>query len=66
MSSIASPEQCAFLSDRYIHNNSIVTHEIFHFLRGKTRRKRKVCALKIDMAKAYDKVEWSFLKHVRL
>lgn len=60
--SLISPQQSAFISGRMIQDNIAIAHGVFHFLRGKKRGKREYCAVKLDMTKAYDRVEWKFLE----
>ncbi|KAM6558351.1 hypothetical protein CsatA_027590 [Cannabis sativa] len=63
MNSLVSPFQSAFIPGRWIAESSILTQELVH----KIRQKRGVgglMALKLDMHKAYDKMEWSFLDKV--
>ena len=43
-----------------------LAHEIFDILRKKKGRKKGLGALKIDMSKAYDRINWNFLKAVLL
>ncbi|KAL3524081.1 hypothetical protein ACH5RR_016915 [Cinchona calisaya] len=52
-----SDNQSAFLAGRQILDNVIVIHECLHFLKNKRQGKKIVMALKLDMAKAYDRVE---------
>jgi hypothetical protein len=59
-----SEEQSAFVEGRYITDNALIAIEIIHALKRKTRGVKGELALKIDISKAYDKVEWSFLKGV--
>ena len=42
-------------------DNAIIMQELIHFI---TRKKGKVgyMAIKIDLEKAYDKLEWSFIR----
>ena len=47
---------------RNITDNILLAHEIFDTLRKKKGRKKGYGALKIDMSKAYDRVNWNFLK----
>jgi len=57
---IIDPVQSAFVPKRSIHNNILLTHEImtrFKLMKGK----KSWVALKLDMEKAYDRVEWPFL-----
>lgn len=55
-----SPFQMAFVSGRNIHENSIITHEIMHYLHNK-KGPKAFMAIKVDLAKAIDRVAWSLL-----
>lgn len=60
---IISPNQVAFIPNRSIHDNIIVNHEIMYYL-NKKGGKKSFMAIKIDLAKAYDKVEWNVFSHI--
>ncbi|XP_031101984.1 uncharacterized protein LOC116005889 [Ipomoea triloba] len=59
---VISPTQSAFVPDRLISDNIIVAGEVGHYLRCKRTGTTGWAALKLDMAKAYDRMEWSFLE----
>ena len=59
---IISETQSAFVSGQLITDNVILAFEIQHYLKRKTQGKEGVAALKMDMSKAYDRVEWVFLR----
>ncbi|OMO67492.1 reverse transcriptase [Corchorus capsularis] len=61
MGSLVTEEQSAFVEGRQIHDNVLVAQEVFHYLRVKKRGGSYDVAIKIDMSKAYDRVEWDFL-----
>ncbi|CAL1393362.1 unnamed protein product [Linum trigynum] len=58
---IVSDGQNAFIRERQIVDNILIGHELMHYLKIKTRGKKGYMALKVDMEKAYDRVDWSFL-----
>ena len=61
---IISKNQSAFLSERLITNNMLITFELMHYLDHKKSGKDGFMAVKLDMSKAYDRVEWDFMRNV--
>ena len=57
---IIDPVQSAFVPGRSIHDNILLTHEIMNKFKHMKGKKAWV-ALKLDMEKAYDRVERQFL-----
>lgn len=62
--SLISPFQSAFVPNRVISDNVLITHEVLHFLRTSEAKKYCSMAVKTDMSKAYDRIEWGFLQAV--
>lgn len=63
LDAVVSLEQSAFVPGRLITDNVLVAYECIHYLRNK-KGKTGACAIKLDMAKAYDRMEWRFLHDV--
>ncbi|KAB2619858.1 hypothetical protein D8674_037424 [Pyrus ussuriensis x Pyrus communis] len=61
---IISPSQSVFIARRLISNNYLVASEIAHFMKRKNSGWNGVMALKLDISKAYDRIEWSFLEQI--
>ena len=59
---LVSESQRAFMSDRLISNNILIAFETLHHLKNRKKGKTSYMALKLDMSKAYDRVEWNFLE----
>ncbi|CAN0827412.1 Transposon TX1 uncharacterized 149 kDa protein, partial [Linum grandiflorum] len=53
--------QTGFVRERRITDNIIIPHEIMHFLKKKVHGSQFFMALKLEMEKAYDRIEWPFL-----
>lgn len=60
---LISPMQATFVPGRTIQENSSLAHEIFHTMNHR-RRGVGLLALKADMERAYDKMEWEFIRVV--
>lgn len=59
---LISKEQSTFINGRQIQHNILIIHEVFHQLRISDRKARFQVVLKLEMQKAYDRVEWNFLE----
>ena len=57
LSQIISKNQSAFLSERLITDNVLVAYELMHYLEHKKEGRENFMAVKLDMSKAYDRVE---------
>jgi len=57
---LVSPYQSIFIPGRSIHDNILLSHEILHKFK-KCKGKTAWVAMKLDMKKAYDRLEWDFI-----
>ena len=62
---IISSSQSAFVPGRMITDNVLLAYELTHFLKSR-RASGGLAAIKLDMSKAYDRVEWNFLRKVMI
>ncbi|KAL6211771.1 hypothetical protein ACLB2K_016994 [Fragaria x ananassa] len=63
---VISCYQSAFVPGRCIHDNVVTACEVIHSIRNKQTGTHPYCVLKLDISKAYDRVEWIFLRNIML
>lgn len=56
--------QSTFVPKRAITDNVLITHETLHYLKTSKVEKNCYMAVKTDMSKAYNRIEWGFIKTV--
>ncbi|KAK3220958.1 hypothetical protein Dsin_014928 [Dipteronia sinensis] len=61
---VVSPNQVAFIPGRQIQDNIVVAQGVLHKFKSMKEKKKGFVAWKIDLAKAYDKLQWSFISNV--
>lgn len=61
---VISENQSAFMSGRLISDNVMIAYEVMHMLKRKRRGREAYMALKLDMSKAYDRIEWCYLQAI--
>ena len=66
LNSIISKTQSAFIAGRLITDNVLIAFELLHHMKTGCLGKIGFMALKLDISKAYDQVEWVFLKNILL
>ena len=61
---IVLENQSAFILDRAIQDNVLTMHKMLHYLKSSGATKHSSIAIKTDISKAYDRLEWSFIRVV--
>jgi len=61
---LISENQSAFVPQCAIADNVLITHEALHYLHNSKAKETCFMAVKTDMSKAYDRVEWDFIELV--
>jgi len=63
---IISEEQPTFVPGHLFTDNIICAYECMHFMKRSKAKSNSHYALKLDMMKAYDKLEWSYLRAIMI
>lgn len=63
---VISNAQSIFVPKRLITDNTTVAYELLHKMRNRRKGKKGQMAIKLDISKAYDCVEWTFLLMIML
>ena len=66
LNSIISETKSAFIANRLIFDNILIAFESLHYMKTNCIGKKGFMAMKLDMSKAYDRVEWCFLEQILL
>lgn len=61
MHKLVAETQSSFIPGRLASDNMVVAQELIHTLRHATSR-RGMMAVKVDVEKAYDQIEWNFIE----
>jgi len=61
-----SESQSAFVPECSILDNAMISIEVVHHMKVGKRVRDKNVALKLDISKAYDRIDWFYLKEVML
>jgi hypothetical protein len=61
-----SNNHSAFVLGRFILDNAMAEIELIHFMQAKTRGNDRYVALKLDIGKSYDRMDWDYLREVMI
>lgn len=64
LQNIIGETQSTFIKNRAISDNVLITHELLHYLKTSEAKKNCSMAVKTDVSKAYDRLEWEFIRIV--
>ena len=59
---VINDAQSAFVPGRQITDNVLAAFEVMHCINQRRKGKEGLMAIKLDMSKTYDRVEWGFLE----
>ncbi|KAL9679832.1 hypothetical protein QQ045_017703 [Rhodiola kirilowii] len=63
---LLSISQSAFIPGRLISDNIMLAHELMHYVKTRPAGGVGYYCMKLDMSKAYDRVDWNFLERILL
>jgi len=61
-----SSSQSAFVPGRSILDNALVAIELIHYMKAKTKGTQCDVALKLDISKEYDRLDWDYLRDIMI
>lgn len=59
---LISASQSAFVEGRMLIDNALIAFEVNHYIKRRTQGTNGVAGLKIDVSKAYERLEWEFVE----
>ncbi|XP_021719329.1 uncharacterized protein LOC110687001 [Chenopodium quinoa] len=64
LQNIVTENQSAFVPKRLITDNALIALELFHTMKKRAKGRRGYAAMNLYMSKAFDRVEWDFLRRL--
>lgn len=61
---LISDKQRAFIEGRLLSDNALLAFEVNHYMRRLSQGLKGIIGFKIDISKAYDRLEWSFIRNM--
>ncbi|GAA0185150.1 hypothetical protein LIER_32438 [Lithospermum erythrorhizon] len=61
LNSLLSPFQNGFIQGRGAQDNILIVQELTHSIQSSKSKKNGLTTIKIDMSKAFDRINWDFL-----
>ncbi|KAL8146232.1 hypothetical protein AgCh_004104 [Apium graveolens] len=61
---LISSNQSAFVEGRLLTDNALIAFEVNHYIKRRSQGINGVAGLKIDVSKAYDRLEWTFIEGI--
>ena len=62
----SSDNQSAFVPGRSILDNAMAAIEIVHYMKTKSKGNKYDATLKLDISKAYDRIDWDYLQDIMI
>lgn len=56
--------QSSFVEGRLLTDNALIAFEVNQYIKRHTQGKNGIAGLKIDISKAYGRLEWSFVRYM--
>ena len=63
LDSLISPYQATFVPGKRRADNAIIVQELVHTI-GRMKGSRDTMAIKVNLEKAYDRIEWNFIREM--
>lgn len=66
LNSIVSYSQSVFIPSKLIIDNVLIAYEMTDFLQNKRARKARYMSIKLDISKAYDRLDWDYFEAITI